>query len=357
MSNTQVSENMLPKRSDVFTMLLHNRASGSINPGTLIASTLGVNRPFQQQPSLFYASEQSSISSPWQRDVAPADADASRKRRRVRRSEREKSEADLNTTQLQLKVTELELKLTKLELEAREERLRREEEKIQTARNDGISFFHGANDVNISGSPSFNVYWGRMAPHAWVLLVDITGKEYQMPEFFSGSYSSFKSAISLLFKQDVSEGQIQRRIVWNRQYDLAIDQGHQLLPIDGEHDWSKVESGTKIVMRFLAIETRFRDQWCQCPSVTCRRWNQYISGPISLQCSGCNRRFQVSDRNTCSKEVKRLFPSKPRRHMQNSLSSVRNFHIVCRLPLDAAGSREGASLRTTYGRTIEYSPF
>ena len=62
------------------------------------------------------------------------------------------------------------------------------------------------------------------------------------------------------------EARIQRHYMEHSKFDLCIDQGTQVVRIDGEQDWSKVEPGMKVVMR--AVLTRLRryaDDGYQCP--------------------------------------------------------------------------------------------
>lgn len=123
-------------------------------------------------------------------------------------------ERQLAASQSRLKITELELSVARLEAEVA--RMRREEEKmeaerqcvqdereilrqerdrlrkegiqLQEARHAAVTLFHGAQNVNIGGNACFNVYWGHMATTTWITLIDATGEEYQIPEYFACSY-------------------------------------------------------------------------------------------------------------------------------------------------------------------------
>lgn len=69
------------------------------------------------------------------------------------------------------------------------------------------------------------------------------------------------------------EGRIQRRYMEQGMYDLCIDQGTAIIPIAGESDWSRVDSGDKIVMRVVLVQKEsLRDpQTYLCPR--CQVWN------------------------------------------------------------------------------------
>ena len=82
----------------------------------------------------------------------------------------------------------------------------------------------------------------------------------------------FTKAMLLLLDGDKMEARIQRRYMEQGRYDLCIDQGTQILPIDGQRDWSRVEPGTQVVMRAILFQKRStarRRQ--QCPR--CKAWN------------------------------------------------------------------------------------
>ena len=82
----------------------------------------------------------------------------------------------------------------------------------------------------------------------------------------------FTEAMSLLFKGDKMEARIQRRYMEQGRYDLCIDQGAQVFPIDGQRDWSRVEPGTRVVMRAILFQQRpIGTRRHQCPR--CKTWN------------------------------------------------------------------------------------
>ena len=68
------------------------------------------------------------------------------------------------------------------------------------------------------------------------------------------------------------EARIQRHYMKHGKFDLCIDQGTQVVRINGEHDWSKVEPGTKVVMRAVLVRKRSGNaRGYQCPR--CKIWN------------------------------------------------------------------------------------
>ena len=74
----------------------------------------------------------------------------------------------------------------------------------------------------------------------------------------------FTKAIALFFEGDKLEARIQRHYMEHGKFDLCIDQGTQVVHIDGEEEWSKVEPGTKVVMRAVLFRLQANDGY-QCP--------------------------------------------------------------------------------------------
>ena len=55
-------------------------------------------------------------------------------------------------------------------------------------------------------------------------------------------------------------------------FDLCIDQGTHVVPINGQPDWSKVEPGTKVVMRAILVRKQYTyTQKYKCPR--CKAWD------------------------------------------------------------------------------------
>ena len=68
------------------------------------------------------------------------------------------------------------------------------------------------------------------------------------------------------------EARVQRHYMKHGKFDLCVDQGTQVVRIDGEQDWSKVEPGTKVVMRAILVQRRSGyPRGYQCPR--CKTWN------------------------------------------------------------------------------------
>jgi hypothetical protein len=73
------------------------------------------------------------------------------------------------------------------------------------------------------------------------------------------------------------EARIQRRYIEQDRYDLCIDQGNQIVPINGQPDWPKVEPGMQVVMRVILVqEKKNRTRRYQCPR--CKTWNTSDDG-------------------------------------------------------------------------------
>ena len=126
-----------------------------------------------------------------------------------------------------------------------------------------------------------------------VMLIDATGREREVSKDFAISYEVhvsmlrsplllhlpnnsqlFTKAIALFFEGDKMEARIQRHYMERGKFDLCIDQGTQVVQIDGEQDWSKVEPGTKVIMRAVLLREESYDVsgWeYQCPR--CETWN------------------------------------------------------------------------------------
>ena len=121
-----------------------------------------------------------------------------------------------------------------------------------------------------------------------VVLIDATGRQYEVSMDFAKSYEvcvrgamsycdtlpfrvpnniqTFTKAMALLLEGDKMEARIQRRYMKQGRFDLCIDQGNQVVPISGQPDWSKVEPGTKVVMRAILAREQFTDtQRYKCP--------------------------------------------------------------------------------------------
>jgi hypothetical protein len=83
----------------------------------------------------------------------------------------------------------------------------------------------------------------------------------------------FKKAMLLfLFDGEKMEARIQRQYMEQGRYDLCIDQGNKIVIINGEQDWSRVEPGTRVVMRAVLFQQRsIGAQSHQCPR--CKTWN------------------------------------------------------------------------------------
>ncbi|KAF9522059.1 hypothetical protein CPB83DRAFT_911561, partial [Crepidotus variabilis] len=191
----------------------------------------------------------------------------------------------------------------------------------------GICLFHGANNVSISGNSSFNIYWGSMGGGAWITFVDAAGRSYPVPEYLTSSYETFLKAINLMLQQDNEIARGQQRLIKRRMYDLCIDQGNQILPINGQESWSQVERDMKIVMRIPIWqepgEINSKRTYC-CPLLHCQLWNEdpSMGGTSTIDCKGCNSRFQISD--LTGRETSEI--SSP--IDISDLSFLRNYHLL-----------------------------
>ncbi|KAF9532632.1 hypothetical protein CPB83DRAFT_847104 [Crepidotus variabilis] len=324
----------------VFAVLLQNRANADAKPGALIASAL-------QRKSLAFnlctkngtttqlkkSFERYSI---YQSDVGSYTSEGKGENVMTR-------PADTMTQKSAFILAELELRVERLELEARIERLRRQEERLQFNRNTGVSLFHGASNVNISGQSAFNVYYGQAGPTAGIILIDAVGKEYNIPEFFAGSFDGFTTALEALFKRPTLEANIQRRYVSAGMYDLCIDDGNRVIPIFGEADWANVEPGTKIVMSVaIGAWPRASGTIYQCPRRGCDTWNDCPLYNAAMDCQGCGCRLQVLDGSDHLSRPKRnveftsfMLRDGSKFWDKDSLM-IRNIHLTDQRPLAAA---------------------
>jgi hypothetical protein len=92
----------------------------------------------------------------------------------------------------------------------------------------------------------------------------------------------FTKAMMLLFDGDKMEARIQRRYMEEGRYELCIDQGTHFVPINGQPDWSKVESGTQIVMLAILERKKMNDsQGYDCPRCKTRNSLEDKSGDPS----------------------------------------------------------------------------
>ena len=117
-----------------------------------------------------------------------------------------------------------------------------------------------------------------------VILIDATGKRYEVSMDFAKSYEVrvyfgcelkhtsvnniqiFTKSISLFFDGDRMEAKIQRRYMEQGRFDLCIQQGNRVVPIGGQRDWSKVKPGTELVMRaMLSRYRKRRNGQYECP--------------------------------------------------------------------------------------------
>ena len=127
-----------------------------------------------------------------------------------------------------------------------------------------------------------------------IILIDATGRKHEVSMGFAKSYEvraqvaisdfdtlryvqrinlqTFAKAVFLLLDGEKLEARIQRRYMERGRYDLCIDQGTQIVPIDGERDWLNIEPGTQVVMRVILVqEKKNRTRSYQCPR--CKTWH------------------------------------------------------------------------------------
>ncbi|EDR01728.1 uncharacterized protein LACBIDRAFT_332960 [Laccaria bicolor S238N-H82] len=132
-----------------------------------------------------------------------------------------------------------------------------------------------------------------------IVLIDATGKRYEVSMDCAKSYELFTKTIAHFFDGDKMEARIQRRYIEQDRYDLCIDHGNQIVPINGQPDWPKVESGMQLVMRAILVqEKKNQTRRYQCPR--CKTWNILDDGggeldrDLLIECRGCDGRFQIS---------------------------------------------------------------
>ncbi|KAG1845174.1 hypothetical protein F4604DRAFT_1908095 [Suillus subluteus] len=137
-----------------------------------------------------------------------------------------------------------------------------------------------------------------------VTLVDATGHEHAIPVNFCTSFQQLNKMLQVLFECDSIEAHLQRRYVEEGQYDLCIDDGKQVTRLTS-HGWSSIATGTKIVMRVIfEEETTEFDYEFDYKCHFCGTVNHIAVGSImnsleqqagcSIDCRGCERRFQIS---------------------------------------------------------------
>ena len=95
----------------------------------------------------------------------------------------------------------------------------------------------------------------------------------KLPFHLSYYIQMFTKIIAHFFDGNKVEARIQRRYIEQGRYDLCIDQGTEIVQIDGERDWLKVEPGMQVVMRAILMrEKEDRTRKYQCPR--CKTWNE-----------------------------------------------------------------------------------
>ncbi|OAX35982.1 hypothetical protein K503DRAFT_335541 [Rhizopogon vinicolor AM-OR11-026] len=131
-----------------------------------------------------------------------------------------------------------------------------------------------------------------------VTLVDATGYKHSLLVDHCTSFQQLNMMVAVLLERDCIEAQIQKRYMEKGQYDLCIDEGTHVTELTS-HGWSKLEEGTTIVMRIIFEQRKRATPQYQCH--ICKTWNELISGSVdlrlthcSIDCQGCNRRFQIS---------------------------------------------------------------
>ncbi|KAF9522061.1 hypothetical protein CPB83DRAFT_150789 [Crepidotus variabilis] len=194
----------------------------------------------------------------------------------------------------------------------------------------GVSLFQGASNVSIGGNSSFNIYYGSMGSGAWLTFVDAAGRTYPVPEYLTWSYHTFLEAINFMLHQDNEVAETQRSLINKGMYDLCIDQGTNIIPINGQESWSKVERDTKIVMRIPIWQTPEEidsKKTYRCPLPNCNLWNEdpSMGASSTIGCQGCNSRFQVSALLEGKQQEISIPPCSP-----NEISDtpfLRNFHV------------------------------
>ncbi|KIK37111.1 hypothetical protein CY34DRAFT_93307 [Suillus luteus UH-Slu-Lm8-n1] len=103
------------------------------------------------------------------------------------------------------------------------------------------------------------------ATRGCVTLIDATGHQHPISVDFCTSFEQFNEMLKVLFKCNSIKAQIQRRYMESGHYDLCIDEGTQVTQLTC-NEWSKLEAGTKVVMRII-IQQQTTSYGCPCGAV------------------------------------------------------------------------------------------
>ncbi|KAJ3506367.1 hypothetical protein NLJ89_g6905 [Agrocybe chaxingu] len=167
------------------------------------------------------------------------------------------------------------------------------------ARYSALSIMHTENTLERieAGQKQMQEHWAAfiaLAPRdipgrmTGIILVDATRKEHLIPMDHAASYEMFMKYVAQFFAGDKLEVTIQQQYMECGMYDLCVDKGTEVVPINGQQDWSKIPPGTKVVMSVIL-------------------WNKPDDSSTlsTIDCPGCEGRFQMSEAEILSHTIPR----------------------------------------------------
>ncbi|KAI6131096.1 hypothetical protein EDD16DRAFT_1538806 [Pisolithus croceorrhizus] len=198
----------------------------------------------------------------------------------------------------------------------------------------------------------------------YVILVSATGREHKMLSDQCASFQQLRDMLPVLLHQCwPDEAELQQWYIDRGQYDFVLDDGTIVTELTSGSDlWSRMQAGTKIVMRVITeeIATSFSERY-QCP---CGTWNDLKTNTENIlvtlkrgrciTCCWCKRRFLVTRserekmKNSISKQKKGP-PSDDDERVVKAKYLIRNF--VAKQVL-----QETRPMLDAYERCPNYSP-
>lgn len=198
----------------------------------------------------------------------------------------------------------------------------------------------------------------------YVTLVSATGREHKMLSDHCASFQQLRDMLPVLLHQCwPDEAELQQWYIDREQYDFVLDDGATVTELTSGSDlWSRMQAGTKIVMRVITEEivTSFSERY-QCP---CGTWSDLKTNTESIlvalkhsrciTCYWCKRRFLVTRserermKNSISKQKKGP-PSDDNERVVKAKYLIRNF--VAKQVL-----QETQPMLDAYERCPDYSP-
>ncbi|KAF9531339.1 hypothetical protein CPB83DRAFT_99685 [Crepidotus variabilis] len=202
--------------------------------------------------------------------------------------------------------------------------------------NNSIALFQEAKNVKLSGSASINVFSSTLVTPmvtdnalSGVTLVDATGKMFSIPMPLAISYKTFMSiVIRILNENHRLESRVQREFIAKDMYDLCMDLGYGVLTISDQLDWD-VQPGSKIVLRIVLWQEKHEFLKYLCPRFICETWNMNLHpfSVKSIDCRGCDARFQVSDVDHTELKTSKVKNIGAFGYQTKELASIKNMHL------------------------------